>query len=215
MTKEELEKVIEETFFAIEEVFKTNKEQEQPILVFNNSHLIFPKKRRNRGIRVSEQELRFIFVEKLNQQIKDKEVYYSVETPTEHAYKGFKEGTPEVADNDINARSGNIDLCIHNKKGERICLIEFKALNPKAADYSKDFVKLINEAKENEKVFRFFLQIIDSVDDQTIENIATEKFRYFNPLIDYKCYSIDPKRSGNIEKDILNRYTENKKKNGD
>ena len=164
MTDEDhIKKVIKRTFNVIKEVYKSQKEGKEPIGV-SDSRIIFPQKR-NEETRVSEQELRFIFVEQLNKYLQSQEgrewnIYYSVETPTYHAYRGFKSGNPGVADIDENARSGNIDLCIHNKKGKRICLIEFKALNPIAADYSKDFCKLIEEAKGDKEVLRFFYKLL-------------------------------------------------------
>ena len=187
-TKEHIENIIGQTFNVIAEVYKTNKEGETPSKA---NRILFPKKR-DKTIRISEQELRFVFVEQLLNYIKDPgwDVYYSVETPTKNAYKGFQDGKPEV--DDEKGQSGNIDLCIHDNQGNRICLIEFKALNPKEADYQKDFCKLQHEDEGNNNILRYFIQIVENVDSGTMKNIGekiyVDEICYDN--VSYKCYCL-------------------------
>ncbi len=188
-TKEHLEKIIKNTFNGIGEVYKTNKEGGT---LSKANRILFPKKR-NETIRISEQELRFVFVEQLLNYIKDTgwDVYYSVETPTRNAYKGFQNGKPEV--DNKNGQSGNIDLCVHDNQGNRICLIEFKALNPKQADYQKDFCKLQQEDEDNRSILRYFIQIVENVNKGTIENIREKIYVdgicYDN--VSYRCYCLE------------------------
>ena len=203
--KEHIENVINRTFKIIKNVYDNQQEKEGLKGAGDESRIIFPKKRENKkGVyetRISEQELRFVFVEQLNNEIKGLEdndkpsekwdVYYSVETPTMHGYTGFKIGQSKA--DDENGQSGNIDLTIHDKQGNRICLIEFKALNPKRADYQKDFCKLVMEDKKNKDLLRYFIQIVENVDSRTMRNIrekiyVTEK-SYGS--VSYKCYCLD------------------------
>ncbi len=198
--KEHIENVISRTFKIIKNVYDNQQEKNGLKVAGNGSRIIFPKKRTGKKgkdeTRISEQELRFIFVEQLNKEIGVKDngkpnwdVYYSVETPTMHGYKGFKNGRPKV--DDENGQSGNIDLTIHDNQGNRICLIEFKALNPKKADYQKDFFKLENEDEKKENLFRYFIQIVENVNSRTMNNIGRKigKENYVHVL--YKCYCLD------------------------
>jgi hypothetical protein len=48
-----------------------------------NSPLIFPKKR-NEVVRISEQELKLLFIEKWKEKNNTSKKYYSIETPTQY-----------------------------------------------------------------------------------------------------------------------------------
>lgn len=143
-----------------------------------NTRLIFPRywvtkegERVEGELRVSEQELRFMFVEELNKYCdvhREWEVYYSVETPTSNSYQLTGEGQ----------QSGCIDLCIHGKDLKRIALIEFKALNPSEDAHAKDAFKLKHEI---EGELRYFIEIVKSHNSKTDENIV-EKLKA------EKCY---------------------------
>ncbi len=56
--KQGLEEIIRRTFEVIDNVYSVNKDKKN-----YNSRLIFPKYRNKNNIRVSEQELRFVFVD--------------------------------------------------------------------------------------------------------------------------------------------------------
>lgn len=158
--------------------FKSNK---------NGCRLVFPIKR-DKQTRVSEQELRFAFVEAFNDYYKNEDKYkdkpqlfYSVETPTRDPYSGFSTSEPHM---DPNGQSGNIDLVIHDEKGERVCLIEFKAHSAGYNDYLKDFVKLdnpeeskIKEADENKenRALRYFINVFEEIDKKTIKTLKGKK----------------------------------------
>lgn len=140
--KEHVRKIIAQTFEVIKKVYDTQKEEFGNSSEFceSGSRIIFPKysvRYRNGETRISEQELRFIFVEQFNKYCKNNSwnAYYSVETPTEEKYIFSKKGDkncPYKVDGEGNGgQSAMIDLCIHDDKFERIALIEFKALNPK------------------------------------------------------------------------------------
>ncbi|MGL2963857.1 hypothetical protein ACSVH2_08585 [Flavobacterium sp. RSB2_4_14] len=80
--------------------------------------------------------------------------------PTKEKYKFLGAGE----------RSGNFDNCLY-ENGERKHLIEFKALNPKQASYSKDFEKLLYDESDLDN---YFIQGLKSIDNGTIPNIETK-----------------------------------------
>ncbi len=115
--------------------------------------LIFPMKIQAKGTkkidRISEQELRFLFVEEFKK--KYKHLYYSVETPTEEKYKFGKSYKEIVKNVDIHKTSASIDMCVFNKienTYERILNIEFKHKNTSKKNIAKDILKLSRE-KQN------------------------------------------------------------------
>jgi len=122
--------------------------------------LIFPI-RINEKKRVSEQEIRFLFVKELENQT---DFYYSVETPTKQRYSFT--GKRKI--------SGNIDVCLYEKvdsQYKRVHLIEFKALNPSIRSYEKDFQKLFFD---EENLTNYFIQILENADAETIPNIENK-----------------------------------------
>ena len=175
--------VFKETFKAVDDVYRKQKEG-RGFVKGSSSRLVFP--RYGRGLykddklkgnteqpvntRVSEQELRFIFVEQFNKicdKYKDMAPYfYSVETPTDYRYVFSKDKDPRLAElgkKNENGKqegtSGNFDLTIHNEEGKRIYWIEFKAAMPGQKDFSKDFLKLNKEAEQG--VFVHLLEVAD------------------------------------------------------
>jgi len=192
-TAEHVNIIIDATFKIIQEVFDKQKEcggiyNESP-----KSRIIFPMKR-TENVRVSEQELRFIFVEQLNKEIREGwDVYYSVETPTLDKYK-FKDVDPCV---DPNGQSASFDLVIHDKAYHRIALIEFKANNADQHEHKKDFVKLDNPIEGN-GIERFFIEIVKGTDNGTISNLR-HKIEGFKGC--FRCWSLDWARE--ITQDII------------
>lgn len=190
--KEHIKTIINCTFKIIKNVYDYQQEISERTKGDFGSHIIFPKKRQEEAIetkqditRVSEQELKQIFIEQLNKEIeKGWDVYYSVETPTEKKYRFKGKDKPEQ---DESGRSANFDLVIHNNKFERIALIEFKANNPKPNDYLKDLVKL-NEENYEGKVLRYFIQIVRNSNDRTKDNLQ-EKMKGYKDI--YWCYSLE------------------------
>jgi hypothetical protein len=168
--KKHIDKVLEKTFSVIR-ALRQNKHFEGNIVCTNvaGSRLIFPKKR-NGEVRVSEQELRFVFQEQFYAYINDLEkngqqwdVFYSVETPTLNEYSLSGNGK----------RSANIDLAIY-AEGVRIAIIEFKALNPGEYEHMKDTFKLRNEPGDS---LRYFVEIVASRDSGTFPSIERKLVR--------------------------------------
>ncbi len=191
-TKEHVSNIIDRTFSVIQDVFEKQKEDggvfnEEPL-----SRIIFPKKR-NKPVRISEQELRFIFVEQLNKEISNGwNVFYSVETPTIDTYR-FKDIEPQI---DHNGQSASFDLVIHDKDYKRIALIEFKANNADEHEHKKDFVKLSNPV-ESKGIDTFFVEIVNGTNNGTYNSLKQKTKNYTG---DFRCWSLSLK--GEITGDI-------------
>ena len=120
MEKEKLRKDIEE---IIKDAFKRIKyaynhhcegqtnDDTDPYEGEIKTRLVFPNYADKKTIRISEQELRFAFVEAFNDSpvVKEQKLFYSIETPTEKSYSGFSSGEPKQDDD---GRSGEFDLVI-------------------------------------------------------------------------------------------------------
>lgn len=189
--KEHIEAIIKLTFDVVTKVYEHNLEKNKGGFSAKNSRILFPQLRGSENTRISEQELKFVFVEQLYKYLesedgKNWDVYYSVETPTIHGYVGFSTPSPEK--DDENGRSGCIDMVIHNSSGARICLIEFKAKNPGVSDYTKDFCKL----KEEGVGLGYFLQIVENTDSGTKTNIEDKVKAYKGKALHY-CYCLNKK----------------------
>ena len=173
--KEHLKIVINNTFQSLSATY--SNQIEGGFNPCGATRLVIPRKSVQSGgaIRISEQELRFVFVEELikylaTDQGKDWDVYYSVETPTAHNYSFPKSG-PIHHGNKKEGRSGNIDLTIHDNTGRRVALIEFKHGHDEHA-MNKDFLKL---AKEPEVQLRYFIGLLSASTESTKSRIENPK----------------------------------------
>ena len=174
--KKEIEEIIDETFKELSSIYNNKKT--------GDSHIIFPKYR-NDKIRVSEQELRCVFIQKLCK--RKKELYYSVETPTNEKYKFTDENksrnNPKI---DKSGRSGCIDLSIHDSNHNLLCIIEFKAHGKTSeSDYKKDLLKLCAEQGDN--VLRYFIQIFELCVPNTLYSIWENKLKPSAEHIKTEC----------------------------
>lgn len=191
-----IDEVTEKTFNIIKQVYDCQKEstpETRENITEVGSRILFPKYSEHRNNskerdRISEQELRFVFIEQLNNVAREHGLYYSVETPTENAYVFPKDkGGPKV--DEKNGVSARTDLVIHkidNDKFRRVALIEFKALNPVETNYQKDFCKLENEKCD----LKYFIQIIKNSDTGTIDNIKKKIANRKSDII-FRCYCLD------------------------
>ena len=192
--KEHIENVIRNTFRIIREVYHCQRENKNNLGESSKeSRIIFPSSCKGET-RISEQELRFIFVEQLNKEIgvqgEKWDVYYSVETPTKGGKycfpkkekgdntkeKPFYNDPPKIKENgeiDKRGDSANFDLVIFDNRMQRIALIEFKSNN--RGDHEKDVFKLehpIEIGDDKEKMpLRFFIEVIKNADINTIKSL--------------------------------------------
>lgn len=192
----DVKKVINEitgkTFEVLKKLYDNQKEGHDYIQGNNGSRLIFPHYStiyRNGETRISEQELRFVFIEQFNVYCeKEKlDLYYSVETPTEYKYS-FTDKTDPHKD-DKRGQSAMVDLCIHDSDFKRIALIEFKALNPDKFCYDKDFCKLTAEKQGDSNLVTFFIMIVKNSDSATTESIYTKSEKKGETVL--RCFNLE------------------------
>lgn len=227
-----IEEILEETFKEIDGIYLNQCEGKKPFQPNANSRLIFPRKgwgiykgeehKENENeeveIRVSEQELRFVFVEKFIKRCGDDFPYYfAVETPTDKRYV-FSTGdeTPRLAVRGIpnskgqqEGTSGNFDITIHDNTGKRVCWIEFKAGMPDQEEFSKDFLKL----KEEAGGMGYFVHLLKAADRGTLKSLLiNDGLKYKKPKLKergniiYYCHILPPRDKENNENKYQKLY---------
>ena len=187
-----INEITSNTFEVLKKVYDNQKEGCEYTQSDNGSWLIFPHYStiyRNGETRISEQELRFVFVEQFNVYCakNNLRLYYSVETPTKYKYT-FKDKDNPHKDED--GQSAMVDLCIHNEKFERVALVEFKALNPDEFCYKKDFCKLDAEKEGKPNLETFFIMIVKNADNDTFKNINV-KIQNKDKETVFRCYNLE------------------------
>jgi len=144
--------------------------------------------------RVSEQELRYAFVNVLQKHCAGGKMFFSIETPTEGSYKFPKKDMPKIMK--TGGQSGNFDLVIHDEEFNRICLIEFKCNYPELNAFRKDFLKLANpkEDRDEKEVLRYFIHLIVNYEKTKLTNRlkAVSKLigEGLNKNVNYVLYSL-------------------------
>lgn len=184
--------IICETFKSLSEVYPNTGGESHA--ANGKSRIIFPPygdEKKDKELRVSEQELRFTFVEKFTEYCNNNKLnyLYSVETPTNDTYL-FSDGetVKEIKEKGENIEipcthkmgiSANIDLVIHDENKHRLCLIEFKANNPNPDEIDKDLVKLTNreeyDKKSNKPIPRYFIGMVKSSQPNETRKSILEK----------------------------------------
>jgi hypothetical protein len=159
----------------------------------SSERLIFPKKVNGSKAenRISEQELRLIFIEELRN--KNPNSFYSVETPTGEKYVFGKKYTDIKATG--SGRSASLDLCIFKRKNEkynRSLNIEFKHSNIPIKNIAKDILKLIHEEQDGA-----FIHLLDNTDRGTLCNTRLTGVwdKLFQSFKDFKKYWSNDKKS--------------------
>ena len=188
-----INEITTKTFDVLKKVYANQKEGCEFTQCDNGSRLIFPHYStvyRDGETRISEQELRFVFIEQFNAYCAENnlKLFYSVETPTEYKYTFTDKNNPHR--DDENGQSAMVDLCIHNEKLERIALVEFKALNPDEFCYEKDFCKLNEEKGANPELETFFIMMVKKSDTGTYGNIR-KKIENKGEHTVFRCYDLE------------------------
>lgn len=208
MKKEELKKHMDEiirlTFERLDKAYR-NQEVNNTKFEKGDSRLVFPSYYKNKNptvTRISEQELRFTFVEVFNAYCDQKnlDLYYSVETPTKDTYINFADSKKEPQRDD-DGRNAEFDLVIFDEQNNRRCLVEFKANNASEHDHCKDFVKLNNPNEGDNDVLRYFIEVIKSYtengDNSTVNSLKGKIMNYwYNVQFHYYALEGKSKRSG-------------------
>lgn len=163
-----IEDITQRSFDVIKKVYDFQREakpENKKNLTEIGSRILFPKysgHSKTPGIdRISEQELRFIFVEQLNKYAKEKNIdlYYSVETPTKFYYRSARNGNEPGLNG---TRSGKIDLTLYDRNENPIAFFEFKSgsLASKIRELKYDILKLIMEASYNNNCLGYSLHLV-------------------------------------------------------
>lgn len=171
--QEKLEKVIEKTFT----ILRDNHSE---------SRIVFPTYRDSQR-RVSEQELRFVFVEQVQNLLKEYDYYYSVETPTNSKYvfsENKKYAIPYVATTPGYGRSASFDLSIEDRNGNTIAIIEFKAKSADSHEYAKDLCKLWNPYERSH--YKYFLNLFEKIGSDTKNRFMEKLDPKTNPWLNKK-----------------------------
>lgn len=173
--EEKIEKIIIESF----EEIRTIKKRATSIENFENernfSHIIFPKyfRKHEKEIRYSEQELRYVFLNKLQKE----NLLFSIETPTKFRYRLKEEEEPKVLFNnessEDNFQSAMIDTTLYDLKTNIISHIEFKYGQCPVFPVQKDFLKLICELDDSDR--NYFVHYFSSSDKKT-KNAICDKY---------------------------------------
>ena len=139
----------------------------------NSERLIFPKKRRDNKVRVSEQEARFIFASIISA---DGMYRYAVEVPTQLRYSDFStDPRVYVKNNSKKGRSGAIDLSLFNEedlfnkddKMNPTINVEFKEGNCDIKNIKKDILKLVAEPSDG-----LLFHLLESMNKGTLINTS-------------------------------------------
>lgn len=149
----------------------------------SSEQLIFPKKIQAKGTkeknRISEQELRFLFIEEFKKC--NPELFYSIETPTVDKFEFGK--SYETIKSDKDGQSASLDMCVFERvlgSYERVLNIEFKHKNAAIKKIGKDVLKLMQENQNGA-----FIHLLDNTNIGTFcNNRETGLFNKF-----YKSFS--------------------------
>lgn len=169
-TEELIKKTIENTFTILKELKKHGISDKTKMIIpyYNNNNS--KEKNLNSKLRVSEQELRFIFVEQLHKFLPIGYTY-SVETPTKCKYK-FTENRKDCIPERHKGLSGNFDLTIQDENNQITAIVEFKSKSVKSHSYAKDLCKLWNKDEGNgECTQRYFINVFESMNKQTLNTL--------------------------------------------
>ncbi|WP_147676287.1 hypothetical protein [Algibacter pacificus] len=126
--------------------------------------LIFPVKNGGQD-RISEQELRQLFIEEFKD--KHEDLCYSIETPTIGKFK-FGEKFEDISSG--KGRSASLDMCIYKRDKNTIIRdlnIEFKFNNVSLYKIGKDILKLMKEEQNG-----VFILLLNNTDRGTLCNIG-------------------------------------------
>jgi len=141
-----------------------------------DEQLIFPQKDR-----ISEQELRLLFIEEFKKE--NKALFYSIETPTKYKYSfGKKYEDIKVYPE---GQSASLDMCVFKrtpKNYERILNIEFKHKNASTKKIGKDVLKLIHEKQNG-----VFIYLLENTNIGTFINDSKNREGVFDKL--YKSFT--------------------------
>lgn len=165
--EEKIKKVVENSFRILTELNRYGFSKETKLIIPDYQNNQNEDSGSEKTKRISEQELRFVFVEQLNKALPEG-FYYSIETPTERPYKFSEGGQNSKPIEREKGKSGNFDLTIQNEKKQVLAIVEFKSKSATPHSYAKDLCKLWNPAEGLGKdTLRYFINVFETMDKQT------------------------------------------------
>lgn len=177
---------------------------------FSSPCLIFPSYSDEKEIRISEQELRFVFAEKLSSICKtQKNLYFSVETPTKWNYK-FSSGGEKIDPIVGKGQSGNFDMALHDADKKKRCLIEFKYGSVSKQAFMEVLAKLANPNEVSECEQRYIIHMVEEKCTEACKQNLIEAKEWLpnaegmerpRKKVKYICFSLK-KRERRIEETI-------------
>ena len=204
--------IIKKTFAKLFDIYGSHKEHhDKEIISGEKSRLIFPcyGEHRDNEVRVSEQELRFAFVESFYEYCSEEnhlDLFYSIETPTQSKYsfidKNKSHKCNENDDDYDSAQSASFDLVLYDNKMQRRVYIEFKANNAAKVEHLKDLCKLISDPNPNDNSLSYFIEIVKSHNDKTIESLNKKLGGENNMKKGVRCIVCDISEE-NEEKNVI------------
>lgn len=162
--KAKLESLLKEACLHLAELVKRDNN-------VSNIHTYIPKQEGQ--YRISEQELKSIFLELLCTKADMTEYKFSLETPTVKKYT-FSNSSEKTTPIYGIGKSANIDVSILNKN-RVVAIIEFKAKNTDDHSHAKDFIKLREEPGVD--LIRFFVEVYVSTNAETLQNIHKKLYK--------------------------------------
>lgn len=127
------------------------------------TRLIIPQS----GDRVSEQELRFVFIEQITADLEKNGFHYSIETPTTKHYRFSSKTDKHLPPERDKGRCANFDLTILDGENT-LAIVEFKSKSADPHSYAKDLCKLWNrEERQGENTLRYFINVFETMDKDT------------------------------------------------
>lgn len=156
----------------------------------SKEQLIFPSKSKANGQkenRVSEQELRLLFIEEFILK-RHSDLFYSIETPTSKKFS-FGKSYDEIKI-DENGQSASHDMCIYQRilnQYERVLNIEFKHRNSGIKHTGKDILKLMHESQDG-----VFIHLLENTDGKTLPSVFNKLCKSF---IDFQGNWVNDEKS--------------------
>lgn len=173
-----IEEILKGTFDRLRKLYDSKDEQKY-VSAQTSSRLVFPTYR-EKGIRVSEQELRFMFIDEFNRYCNENninDVFYSVETPTKDKYT-FSHKGEEISPKVGNGKSGNFDLTLLDANKSRLCLIEFKAGNVSKQSFEEVLVKLANPVEDGK--LRYIIHMVENTRSEECTGSILEAVKWLH-----------------------------------
>lgn len=195
-----IKEIIDGTFKKLKDLYNTGSGDLHIIFPNYSSYAVSGIVDNIKKHRISEQELRFAFVEQFIQTPGARMWHYSVETPTHYKYTSARNGNePNIK----GKRSGKTDLTLYDNENKPVAFFEFKAgrLSPNDGkkefnrEFKYDVIKLVAESQYND-CLGYSLHLIEKNDDKikdfdeylkaAIENIEDAYPKEINVLPIYK-----------------------------